>query len=718
MVRIKLPGGRLTPPQAVAIAEVLDTYSQHDKAHITTRKDIQLHYVPTDKTAATMRALGEAGLTTREACGNTVRNVTACPLAGVCPHEHVDVTPHLQGIVRRFLRHPLTQHLPRKFKISLSGCETDCAQGMMHCLGIVAVNRDGKHGFKVVAGGGLGHKPHEAIVIEEFLEERDLLPCVEALLSMHNRYSDRKRRAKARIKFLVDRFGPEGFVEKYKEEFKRTQLAYIDKPFPRGDWTQGQPDSKCGAGAPRAVYPQKQKGYCVVPVSVSIGDLTAPQLTGIAKLMTDKGLNDLRTTQDQNLMIMNVPENDVDYVKKALAQLNLALPVAGDDVVACPGTSTCRLGITSSKIIGAKLDGSNSDLRIRASGCHNGCAQPETGEIGIYGEGKRMHGKLIPHYQMYFGGDARGHGGLAFKGPSVPAARIEAAIELVEKSYQQDREQDETFFHWSRRQGAEGLAKLLEGLTAVSAEEVASVLHDHGDESAFKVLQLGGGECAGAAQDLVASSFSEAAYEKDCRNAFASQRKHPEAIECIEQIGRLVGQSVLFILGHKFEGDLSDLVSDLKTKSEESAELGSALDQILSAADRLKSSFDEAEYMALAAQCDQWMTAAARFCQTRDSQLDLSTSVTAMAANPAQSRQPLIDLSTYACPLYYVKAKNEMSKLAPDSVVDLLLDSEDSANQLAESLVKDGHEVLESARHGDLWRLRLRTAAAKRAAAN
>src|SRR5581483_9787309 len=212
MVRIKLPGGRLNPAKLLAIAEGIERYAQHQIGHISTRQDIQLHYVPTERTPALLRHLAQAGITTREACGNTVRNVTLCPLAGVCPREHLDVSVHHQAAAKRFLRHPLTQHLPRKFKISFSGCESDCAQGMMHDLGIVAVRRaDGEYGFKVMAGGGLGHKPHQAITIEPFLSARDLLPSMEAVIALHHRYSDRKRRAKARIKFLVDRFGVDGF---------------------------------------------------------------------------------------------------------------------------------------------------------------------------------------------------------------------------------------------------------------------------------------------------------------------------------------------------------------------------------------------------------------------------------------------------------------------------------------------------------------------------
>jgi len=244
MLRVKIPGGRLTPAQLRTIGDVLEKHSQHNVAHVTTRQDFQIHYIPLEQTPAAMQELASAGLTTREACANTIRNVSACALAGVCPREHTDVNHHLQTAVRHFLRNPLNQQLPRKFKISFSGCESDCAQAMIHDLGIVAVRQAdesgrSRTGFRILAGGGLGHKPREAIVVEAFLEERDLLIAMEAIVTLHNKYSDRTKRAKSRIKFLVDRFGAEGFVQRYREEFTRIKDALGARQFPPGEWAQG-----------------------------------------------------------------------------------------------------------------------------------------------------------------------------------------------------------------------------------------------------------------------------------------------------------------------------------------------------------------------------------------------------------------------------------------------------------------------------------------------
>lgn len=694
MVRIKLPGGGINPAQLRAVADVVEKYSQHGTAHVTTRQDFQVHYIPLKDTPAVMRHLGEAGLTTREACGNTVRNISACALAGVCPHEHTDVEQLARHAAQRFLRHPLTQHLPRKFKISFSGCESDCAQGMIHDLAVVARQQNGRFGFKVMAGGGLGHKPHEAVTVEEFIEEKDLLPVMEAVISLHHRYSDRKRRAKARIKFLVDRFGPEGFVEKYREEAARTRLAYANQPYKQNAWKKGADGNvRVVAGAPRKVLGQKQNGLSIFPISLPIGDITVAQLRGVADLMDKEHLSDIRATQDQNLALCNVPNDRIAAIRSGLNALGLGEPKTGDDVVACPGTSTCRLGITSSTILGPKLSGGKHDLRVRVSGCHNGCAQPESGDIGIYGEGARLHGKLIPHYQMYFGGDGRNGGGIGFKGPSVPSARIQAAVQRVEDTFDKDRSANETFFNWTRRKGKEYFADLLQDLTEVAPEQIESVLNDHGDRVAFKVLQLGGGECAGAAQDLVASNFSEASYERDCRNSFASQRKFAEALECIEQIGRLVGQSLLFVSGLKQGQAAADIAASLQTAAAPANDMGRRLAEILGTNEKLKANFDNAGYLKHAGDIDQWMRDAAAFCQDIDKQLDLSASLPSSQPAPA-SQVREIDLSTYGCPLHYIKARNALKTLDIGNVVEFIVDSPESARKLGGSLEADGHFVL------------------------
>ena len=638
MVRIKLPGGRLSAPQLRAIADVVEQFAERDCAHITTRQDFQVHFVPLERTPDAMARLAEAGLTTREACGNTIRNVTACPLAGVCPHEHTDVTRHLDHAVDHFLRNPLNQQMPRKFKVSFSGCEADCAQGMMHDLGIIATRRDGKPGFRVLAGGGLGHKPHEAIEVESFIEEDRLIMAMEALVALHNHYSDRTKRAKSRIKFLVDRFGAEGFVEKYKQEFARVSDALAAAPAARGEWRDAPPVGTAEPGAPRAVLAQRQAGLVVFPVSVPLGDLDARRLRGLADVVDSHGIEEIRTTQDQNITLVGVALDKVESVRTALAALGLHAPKAGDNVVACPGAATCRLGITTSTLLAPKLDGGPADLRIRVSGCHNGCAQPETGDIGIYGEGRRMHGKLVPHYQTYFGGDGRRGGGLAIKGPSVPSGRIVDALARVEADFAADRQGDETFFAWTRRRGADHFKTLLADLVEVAPEQVPALLQDHGVEGDFKVLQLGGGECAGASQVAIGSNFFAAAHERNYRDALLMQRKLGESAHCAAEIARLVGDGLCQLVGAGRTELLAQMPEKLAPHLPDDYFV-SRLATFAKEFERPEAELDQATLTSHYATLDEFTLAVADLCVARDVPVDLTGSLPKRAA--ARSSAPV-----------------------------------------------------------------------------
>ena len=619
MLRIKIPGGRLNADQVDAIADVTESFSQRGIAHLTTRQAIQMHFIPLVKMPSAMRRLAQVNMTTREACGNTVRNMSACALSGVCPKQHVDVAAHIDGATQHFLRNPLNQQMPRKFKISFSACESDCAQSLLHDAGVVAVKKDGRHGFMVKAGGGLGHKPRESIVVEEFIPERELLFSLEALVTLHNKYSDRTKRAKSRIKFLVERFGVDGFLEKYREEFERTRQALADQPYPKGEWREQTGQQVPGSGAPRNLFAQRQGGLYVLPIALPIGDIKPVQLRGIAALLRAHGLDEVHTTQDQNLIILNVPENKPAQLRSGLTELGLHEPVTGDNVVACPGTSTCRLGITASTIVAPQLSGGKADLRIRVSGCHNGCAQPETGDIGIYGEGKRMHGKLVPHYQMYFGGDGMGGGELALKGPSLPVARVKQAIARVQQAHLESGEAN--FFAWTRAQQPDYFKQLLADLAEVKEEELHTVMQDYGEASDFRVLQLGGGECAGASQVLIGANFFEAAHEREYRNALVFQRKFDEAAQCNEAILRLLGSGVAQLLGGVREDDLGKLAIQLQQLFPD--EIGNELARMNSALAKADEIGQE-ELAIISAAVDDWTVKLATFAMQQDAQLDLT----------------------------------------------------------------------------------------------
>jgi sulfite reductase (ferredoxin) len=324
------------------------------------------------------------------------------------------------------------------------------------------------------------------------------------------------------------------------------------------------------------------------------------------------------------MVLINVEKGRVDTLLSAVSKLDLGKPQMGDDVVACPGTSTCRLGITSSTVLGPKLSGGEHDLKIRVSGCHNGCAQPETGDIGMYGVGKRMHGKLVPHYQMYLGGNGMANGELAIKSPAVPAARIEEAVNLIKTAYSLECEAGETFFFWVRRVGKEYVTELLKCVTDVKAEDLELVLRDHGKESDFKVLQLGGGECAGVSQVKIGSSFFEAAHERNYRDALKFQRKYGESVKCAEEIALLISQGVTELFGGPKKDNLKEQALELRNVLPTKPKLS---EQLTRFSEYFMGSTEELDIIKLNKwflELDEWTVEAAELCLSFDRQLDLT----------------------------------------------------------------------------------------------
>ena len=549
MVRAKLPGGRIGPHQLLGFAEAAEKHSGTDSVHITTRQDIQLHFVTLKNTLRVQRTLGEYAIATHGACGNTVRNITGCGLSGACPAQHVDINAYLDKVSRHFIRHPLSASLPRKFKLSFSGCESDCANGLVHDLGVIATRKEGRPGFRLLAAGGLGGKPKEAILLESFIEENRLIPAIEALLSVHDKYSDRKRKMRNRSKFLLDRFGAEGFIEKYRIEYARTASAYSPKSQPITIWRERSVDGSQVNTSLRAATAQHQADLNILPISVPDGRLTIETLRSLASLLIREGLYDIRTTADQNLSIFHVPTDRLGSLTATLKQLGLKLPRCGDRVVSCPGTATCPLGITASRQMAPRLSGGVGDLSVRINGCHNGCANATISDIGLYGKGRRHHGRLVPSYTLQLGGNGSEGGSIGLTGPDVPAVRVPSAVSLLHDSYFTDRQEGESFRDWVQREGREYFDQLLAHLSSVGPMEVPFLTRDHGDSTVFKVQSQGIGECAGAETLPADKLLLGAHYESDLSIAFCSKSKQADAGESLENQLNYSGQALLEIAG-------------------------------------------------------------------------------------------------------------------------------------------------------------------------
>lgn len=534
MLRSKLPLGLIGADQLDAFADLTEAYAS-GVAHLTTRQDIQVHFVPLAQTPALLRVLAAAEMTSREACGNVVRNVCASPLAGVAPGEAFDVTAHGMALARFLLRHPDGQNLGRKFKISLSGdMGPRFNLAAVHDLGLTAVRRgDGDRGFVVEVGGGLGAVPHEARRLTDFLPEAELLPTALAVLRLFARHGEKQKRARARLKFLVADWGIERFAAAVwaerallpDEEVWRAHLGdddtWADRPlhppsaaFPS---VPGDPDAQ--RWLQDNVFPQRQQGYAAVKVRVPQGDLRPEQLRQLAALLRAHTGDTLRIGWDQSLYLRHVPLDRLLAVREGLLAAGLGAAGAGGlgDTVTCPGADTCKLGITSPRAAArqmqAALDGLSAaapqvaDLRLHISGCPNACAQHQIADIGFFGAVRTREGVPAPHYMLLLGGRADGRSpqpgqegaGFGTTILKIPAARLGEAVERLAWTYVTEAAPGESFRDFSVRLGRVRAKGLLQDLTDLPSPHAAPLLYrEHGKADQPFAVVRGTGECAGA----------------------------------------------------------------------------------------------------------------------------------------------------------------------------------------------------------------------------
>ncbi len=524
MLRVKIAAGVLTPAQLRVLAGIADEYST-GRGHLTTRENVQFHFVKLENVGAAMRLLADAGLTTREACGNTVRNVTGCPLAGICPGEAFDVTPHALGVSRYLLRHPDFHDLPRKFKIAFSGCENDgdCAVAGIHDVGLIAQvrgsNGTSHRGFKVLVGGGLGSLPTEAAVLHDFLPEEELLPTIEAVLRVFNETGNRKNKLKARLKFVLREKGIEELrrlvAEKRKVSQAPAEAFTVPSPIKpalvtiaptplSSSMKEAQSDPEYDRWAEHNLMSQRQAGYGTVWIKLPAGTFHSNQMRGLADVLEKNELAGVRIAVNQDLVVPWVPFDRVRAVYDALLALDLAAPGARtiSDVTGCPGATTCNLGITRSltlaDVLSRELNGYNDPeiqkLRIKISGCPNSCGHHHIADIGFYGNVRKIGDQQAPYYQLLLGGKVNADG-VRFGRQilSVPARPIPGIIRELLSFYQQDRQRGETFSSWVTRTPDKAITERLRPLVDVS-KAPEDLFVDWGDTETYS-LKLGRGEC-------------------------------------------------------------------------------------------------------------------------------------------------------------------------------------------------------------------------------
>ncbi|NYJ28538.1 HEPN domain-containing protein [Allomuricauda sp. ARW1Y1] len=530
MIRIKLPYGKVTSNQLLRIADVSDEYSR-GRLHITTRQDIQIHYVDLERTPELWAQLEKDKVTLREACGNTVRNVTASETAGIDVDEPFDVSPYAQAVFEYFLRNPIGQEMGRKFKVSFSASDADTGLSYMHDLGFIAKEKDGERGFKVMLGGGLGSQPRHADELYSFLPTDKIIPLMEGVIRVFDRYGERKSRAKARMKFLLKDLGLDGFKKLLEEEqlaiphhtypieidsYPEVKVAEVETPKVVIEDKQAFEDWKS-----TNLVPQKQEGFVAIGIKVLLGDFYTDKARELAQLVQDYAAGEIRLSLRQNILIPYVKEELVPFFYQELQKLGFAEAGYNKalDITACPGTDTCNLGIASSTGIAAELERvikaeypqyiKNPDVVIKISGCMNACGQHNMAHIGFQGMSVRTKDKLVaPALQVLLGGGNFGDGRARFadKVAKIPSKRGPQALRLILDDFEANGN-GASFTDYYEEKGQLYFYDFLKPLTDTENLTQDDFI-DWGNEEKYK-QEIGIGECAGVIVDLVATLFLE-----------------------------------------------------------------------------------------------------------------------------------------------------------------------------------------------------------------
>ncbi|MCZ6681529.1 MAG: sulfurtransferase TusA family protein [Candidatus Poribacteria bacterium] len=751
MIRVKIPFGGLDAVQLEMLGDIAEEFSDNI-IHITTRQDVQYHYVDINNTPELMRRLASVGITTKEACGNVVRNVTACPISGVCNDEAFDVTPYSKALSAFLLGHPDAQDFGRKFKIAFSGCEEHaCGLANMHDIGAVAAIKevDGKpkRGFKLYVGGGLGAVPHQAKVFDEFVPEEELLPISQAISRVFTRLGERKNRNKARIKFVVAKLGIEEFRRLVLEE--REQLrddpawtAYLSDLDADEETPLKPPTQLNGATKPEGfdpwyatnVRPQSQPGYAVVNITLPLGDITADQARALAGMSRKYVKDTIRTTVEQNIVLRWVTMTDLPALYRELKAIGLGEPGAETiaDITACPGTDSCKLGISSSRGLAAHLRNhfittgvkdEVKDLRIKISGCPNSCVQHHIANIGFFGSSRRIGGHIAPYYQVILGGHAiENAGSYGLATGKIHGKHIPQFIEDLTDKYLDERHDGESFTDYVKRLGKAEIKTILSQYDPIpSYEEDPSYYVDTGDTKEFQ-LKTGVGECAGQLVEVVSFKLEEAdrliyeaglrfesdAYVESAKRAYEAMIKAADALLTTEGLQYIDDETTItefrnrfFEPGIVFAGFGAHLFKAAK-------EDVSTFDQELThrRVEEATLFTEEAHnvYNRMRIRQEEEQRGRKKKREARPARIPKAPPKTEKVEEIVDS----LDLKGVACPFNYVQTKIRLEQMEIGQLLEITIDDGEPIENVPKSLTNDGHKIMDTKKIGQHYRLTIR----------
>ncbi|MFI5303321.1 MAG: sulfurtransferase TusA family protein [Nitrospiria bacterium] len=763
MFRIKIPFGGLNAEQMDRLAEIAENYT-NGILHTTTRQDIQLHWISLYKCGEIMRKITEVGLTTREACGNTIRNVTGCHKAGVCSSEAFDITPYAGAISKHFLRNPVCQSMPRKFKISFSGCATACALPGIHDIGLIAQKRvsgDQKEilGFKIFVGGGLGAMPRAAHLLEDFVPTSELTRVCESIVRVFDRFGNRKNRNRARLKFVIDKLGMTQFNKLYRQEYEKlaqkTELnfkipAHLEgggagSPVTENGHSKGLVKSE-GTGYENwlssNVEPQKQPGFSTVQVRLILGDIHASEFRQLAEITRRFAGGNLRITINQNLMLRWVKNETLPQVYEALKKAGLEKAGAEtlSDIVSCPGADTCGIAITSSKQMASALaksltggPGSDSDyagIRIKISGCQNSCGQHHMAPIGLHGVSKTIGEHTAPFYELHLGGRDSIEGTTFAKAiTKIPAKNVPLAVEKVLSLYRDKRRNDESFVEFTDRFGKKGFTEELKELIQLPAfDDKPQYYYDWGGTREFEVIDLGPGECAGGADAMIKTNFDEAESElaiakeqnQNQQGSFALSKGYRALVAAIKGMLILKGLEPAtdteafqafndhYISKGAFAGkfaDFNSLVERLErgghpSSSEVSLDISNVGHFLEECRILYALSDSESKQAPLNGGHESEDAKATRQIETAKKEAVAEAEEIIEIVPTAK-----MDLRGVKCPINFVRTKLKLEMMEPGEILEVLLDEGEPANNVPRSVKDEGNQVMKLAQIDNYFKL-------------
>lgn len=739
MIRVRVPAGGITPLQMESMADLSERYG-NGILHVTSRQDIQIHWVRLEDTAKILQGLAEVGLVTKGSGGNTVRNVTACAESGVCRQEVFNVAPYAISLTEHLMTHPKAYSLPRKFKVAFSGCSKDCALAAVNDLGFIAAEKvvDGvkRMGFRVYVAGGMGSQSRVADTLEDFIEAEEVPYVAEAVMGLFDKHGNRRNKHKARLRFVMERFGYERFLDIYREELqavkretKKLRLGDIG-PLPRGVAVLGPATERINdrgfqqwLGA--NVSPQRQEDYNTVKIRLHLGDIEAAKFKKLALLVRQYGEGAFRASHAQNAVIRWVREPELYPLYQALRDLDLAMPADTlSDITCCPGATTCNLGICHSRGMVDALTAIVEDgdlplhefkgVNIKVSGCPNSCGQHPVGGIGLHGASRRHDGRLAPYYQVLIGGRVEeGKTRLAEPCGFVPAKKVPVLVKELLTSYLKEKETGEGFHAFVDRKGEGDVKELVKRYSVIpSYGEDRSYYFDWGRSEEFSLAGLGPGECGAGVFDMI---------ETDIENARKSLSEVREAMDqgvergVSEELYKaliLSSRALLVTQGLDPKNDREALKGfeerfvnpGLVSSSYQG--LGQWAANLLLGRCTLQEAYEytmglQEEVSALYAGMDDSLKFPEKKAELKGEEKPISSQTIG---------DHLMDLRGVACPMNYMKAKLQIEEMELGQTIFLYLDEGEPINNVPVSLQDDGHDILRVEKMGDFYGLHVRKA--------